>query len=188
MLPVTHRNGILTVADFLSPGECEAYIQLAESVGFARSAMITCFAPQQRDNRGDHGRVASDDPDRADQLWQRVVDFVPSQIGSWRAAAVNPSLRFCRYDVGQHFDWHRDGSFEGPRGERSKLTFMVYLNDDFEGGATNFRDVRVVPRRGMALLFPHRLEHMGGPVTRGRKLILRTDVVYRHARDVCAAT
>lgn len=188
MIRVTHTNGIFTVADFLTPGECDEYIRLAESAGFARSTMITCFARQLRDNHGDHARVAWDDPDRAEQLWQRVVEFVPDSIGSWRAAGVNPLLRFCRYDEGQQFDWHRDGSFEGPRGEQSELTFMIYLNDDFAGGATVFRDFRIVPRRGMALLFPQRLEHMGEPVTRGKKFILRTDVVYSHARDVCSAT
>jgi hypothetical protein len=57
---------------------------------------------------------------------------------------------------------------------------MVYLNDDFEGGTTDFRDGDVIaPKRGMALLFEHRLIHQGAPVTRGKKYVMRTDVMYR---------
>ncbi len=50
----------------------------------------------------------------------------------WTPAGLNERLRLYRYDVGQKFDWHRDGCFERDNGERSQFTFMIYLNDDFE--------------------------------------------------------
>jgi hypothetical protein len=66
---------------------------------------------------------------------------------------------------------------------------MIYLNDDFDGGATSFRydyggtsidgALHVTPRRGMALLFHHPILHRGDPVAVGRKYVLRTDVMYR---------
>jgi len=40
----------------------------------------------------------------------------------------------------------------------SKLTFMVYLNDDFEGGYTDFEDFKIWPECGMAAIFNHKLE------------------------------
>ena len=61
---------------------------------------------------------------------------------------------------------------------------MVYLNDDFSGGATNFYNgdgtpnARVQPKHGMALVFRHAQLHEGAPVTSGRKYVLRTDVMY----------
>jgi hypothetical protein len=37
---------------------------------------------------------------------------------------------------------------------------------------------RVIPTKGMALLFHHQIMHRGDPVTAGRKCVLRTDVMY----------
>src|SRR6185369_7473946 len=81
---------------------------------------------------------------------------------TWTPVAFNERLRLYRYDIGQQFDWHRDGYFQRPNGERSFFTFMVYLNDDFDGGATSFSDdgfgfpggmLRITPAKGMGLLF-----------------------------------
>jgi hypothetical protein len=88
-------------------------------------------------------------------------------------------MRFYRYDVGQKFKWHGDGCFRRSNGEQCFLTFMVYLNDDFAGGETLFRDgVRIAPQQGMALLFCHWQKHMGDEVRDGRKYVLRSDVMY----------
>ena len=69
----------------------------------------------------------------------------------------------------------------GEPGERSLLTLMVYLNEDFEGGETAFLELDqvIVPRRGMALLFQHMVLHEGREVRAGTKYVLRTDVFYR---------
>ena len=66
---------------------------------------------------------------------------------------------------------------------------MVYLNDDVTGGETRFFRsmahalagdpyLTVAPRTGAALVFEHRLWHEGAVVERGRKYVLRTDVMY----------
>jgi hypothetical protein len=126
-------------------------------------------------------------------LWQKLRLFVPTTRGSnWRACGHNERFRFYRYDPGQRFAWHLDGSFERTPTEQSAYTFMVYLNDRFEGGATEFdfrfagvQDdpiVRVVPETGMALVFYHRILHQGAPVVSGRKYVLRSDVMYRWNR------
>jgi hypothetical protein len=88
------------------------------------------------------------------------------------------------YDPGQRFAPHMECSFQRDNGEQSQFTFLVYLNDNFEGGATAFHEsrasLRVTPEQGKALVFSHRQLHEGMPVMRGRKYILRTDVMYRH--------
>jgi predicted 2-oxoglutarate/Fe(II)-dependent dioxygenase YbiX len=103
----------------------------------------------------------------------------------WRAVGLNERFRFYRYDPGQRFAPHTDGCFRRDNGEQSQFTFLVYLNDGFEGGATAFHEGRasllVTPERGQALVFDHRQVHEGRPVVRGRKSVLRTDVMYRHA-------
>lgn len=78
-------------------------------------------------------------------------------------------------------------------------TFMLYLNDDFEGATTNFIDdtqglykneegkfvaedknilYRLKPKKGMALVFNHGLLHEGGVLQSGFKYIMRTEVMY----------
>lgn len=83
--------------------------------------------------------------------------------------------------------------YDGYGDRRSRLTFLLYLNDDFEGGDTTFfmpaDKVGVVeargvsPRAGSVLCFPHgdgagSLVHEGSAVSVGSKYIARTDVLY----------
>jgi predicted 2-oxoglutarate/Fe(II)-dependent dioxygenase YbiX len=101
---------------------------------------------------------------------------------------LNERWRFYRYGVGQTFASHYDGAFirrDGPRaGEHSQVTFMIYLNEGFAGGATKFDlryphgEVIVEPRAGMALMFLHHLRHEGATVESGHKYVLRTDIMY----------
>ena len=73
----------------------------------------------------------------------------------------------------------------------SQLTFLLFLNDDFEGGATRFyldpadktRVVDVRTPRGGALCFPHGMHplhcvHGSQPITAGTKYIIRSDVLF----------
>lgn len=79
----------------------------------------------------------------------------------------------------------------------SRLTFLIYLNDEFEGGETTFfqpapeegylEAYGVKPRAGSALVFPHgdvegALLHEGSGVTASAggsaKYIIRTDVLF----------
>ena len=96
-----------------------------------------------------------------------------------------------RYDVGQqfkpHWDYFEPGTdiyrrLAGLRGNRT-WTFMVYLNDSMEGGATRFTtiDHAIAPKAGMALLWnnlnadgsPNKhTMHCGEPVTQGHKIII----------------
>ena len=74
---------------------------------------------------------------------------------------------------------------------KSRLTFLMYLNDDFEGGETTFflpkKDGglggwKVQPKIGSVLVFPQGNEasllHEGTKVTNGTKWVVRTDVLY----------
>ena len=105
------------------------------------------------------------------------------RAGGREVVGFDDRFRFYRYDIGQQFDWHYDGPFTRPNGERSRLTFMIYLNDDFEGGQTSFKNCTIVPKTGLALLFIPQIRHKGEPVTKGRKYVLRTDVMYRYKAE-----
>ena len=173
-----YSDDVFTVTDFLTPVECDDYVALAEQTGFAAAPINGTFGPVLRPDVRNNTRVMIDDVARAAELWNRAADWVPGQLGLWRAVGINERMRFYRYRVGEQFDWHRDGYFERTNGQRSRLTFMVYLNDGFAGGETSSGFARVVPTKGTALFFIHELTHKGEPVVEGTKYVLRTDVMY----------
>lgn len=128
------------------------------------------------------------------RLWRvmcgRVKDFVPAEIEGCRATGLYEQFRFYRYDPGQRFKRHKDGALETERGERSRLTFLIYLNTKYEGGETVFSDytfengetitheIRIMPEVGLGLFFVHERKQEGSAVTGGRKYVMRTDVLY----------
>lgn len=182
------RNEVFTIKNILSPAECAECIALSENLGYTEVPITLDRDCEIRPHIRNSGCVNLDDPKSASDLWQRVSDYVPSKIGEWRAIGLNEHFRFYRYNPGQRFAIHYDDSYQRPNGEASLLTFMIYLNEDFEGGETCFYPpydhahksrISVVPITGMALFFVHALPHEGAPVIRGRKYVLRSDVMYR---------
>ena len=116
------------------------------------------------------------------QPGDRIVKIGGVQNPTWEAIGLNERFRYYRYDPGQKFRPHFDGSFDRTYAEKSLLTFMVYLNEGFAGGWTRFHTDRerfVAPEAGKALVFWHQQLHEGMPVESGRKYVLRTDVMYR---------
>ncbi len=169
---------IFTVTNLLSPEECDGFIALAEARGFEQAPIggTDVVNLEVRNN----GRILLDDPALAVSLWERLAPWTPPSWCHHRAVGLNERFRFYRYTEGEYFNWHGDGSFLRSDGERSLFTAMLYLNDDFEGGTTDFWGGRsITPQRGMALVFEHRRLHRGAAVTRGRKYVLRSDVMYR---------
>lgn len=188
------RNDLFVVHEFLTAAECEQYITLSETAGYGDAPISTMGGPVIEKRVRNNDRVMIDDVRLAADLWERLRPFVSDRRGQWRACGLNERLRFYRYDPGQTFVWHFDGTFEQSPVEQSALTFMVYLNDGCEGGATefNFRAyggltdadpiLRVRPETGKAIVFAHGILHQGAEVTRGRKYVLRSDVMYRWQR------
>jgi prolyl 4-hydroxylase len=173
-----------TVDDALSPELCAAYVErmrhgqaeVAPIVGEGGRPMIEL---ETRNNT----RVMWDDADEAEGLLARVRERVPARLSGLVLAGANPRLRLYRYGPGERHGAHWDTVVELADGVRSMLTLVFYLNDGFVGGETDFveLDARVVPRRGRALLFQHRVMHRACEVQAGEKLVLRTDVLYRPA-------
>ena len=168
---------IFTVDDFLSNEECNQFIDRAESLGFDEAPITTSLGPVMRKDIRNNSRVMLDDLRLAESISKRIVDFVPSKVRAWKYCGVNERFRFYRYEVGQQFDWHYDGAFVRHTRERSQLTFMIYLNDEFVGGETSFDQIEIEPKKGMALFFIHHQLHKGQPVEHGAKYVLRTDVM-----------
>lgn len=185
---------IFLLRGFLSPEECAYFIALAEKAGFDPAPVDTGDGPVLDRDLRDSARLAREDRELASLLWRRAIPFMPPAQGAWQPVGLSESFRFYRYDPGQKFNRHFDGYVETPDGRSSHLTLLIYLNDDFEGGETRFfpfhldEPVTVKPQAGTALLFLHRQLHEGAAVLSGRKYVLRTDVMYRHANPPAVLT
>jgi hypothetical protein len=176
-------ESIVTVSNFLSPEECDEFIRLTLAMGYEEAPITTFRGFAMRPDIRNNTRVMKDDQVLAGRLWERMKKLVPTQhrrIGSWHPHGLNERFRFYRYTGGQYFKWHSDGPFIRSPREQSLFTAMVYLNDDFGGGTTDFQfGPTITPRRGMLLLFEHSLVHQGAPVRTGCKYVLRTDVMFQ---------
>jgi prolyl 4-hydroxylase len=219
--------------NILSMEECQHLITLAERNGFhggAKPATYTGVKP------GD--RSSCEDFHITEQVWQRIVKAAERDKNmqselvhipwinercrlshsskSFRAVGMNEQMRFHRYDSGQSGAPQVDSSFVRSTeagidryGEQSFISFQLYLNDGFKGGATRFiseygahNDMsahdwdgsrsgnssprkslghKIVPHAGSVVLFQHDCCHEEMRVEAGRKYIMRSDIMYSTA-------
>ena len=176
------QSYILTVPDILDPLECRALIERIEREGPTTAPITTLQGPRLMLGVRNNERVMFDDETLAQTLFDRIRKHAPREIHGMQLAGANERFRCYRYRPGMRFAFHADGAFHRNDRERSWYTFMVYLNEDFEGGETTFfvePEVSIRPRTGMALLFQHPIVHEGSEVTAGVKYVVRTDLMYR---------
>ncbi|TLS30764.1 hypothetical protein PpBr36_02549 [Pyricularia pennisetigena] len=166
--------------DVLSPDECRAIVGAMESIGYLPDAPI-------RDDGAEASILAHNvywivDQAFHDKLWDRVKPFVPAMADGRRVRGINRRFRVYRYVPGAEYRCHFDGAWppsgvepstgkylwdaSPPENPQSSLfTFLVYLNDEFEGGETTFftpslregvmNAYPVRPIMGSIALFPH---------------------------------
>ncbi len=164
------------VDDVLEPSTCE---QLIDEIEAAHPKTVRSSSPLGTVRKNDRHIVTR--PELALRVFERIRDVLPSPLVSMRPVSANECLRFYRYRAGDFFKPHQDTHFVRSRDERTLLSVVVYLNEGFEGGETEFCDAgRVVePRPGRAAVFGHRMVHASRPMISGVKYAFRSDVMYR---------
>lgn len=176
------EDSVYLIHDLLTPQECAEYVQFAEYRGFDEAPITTSAGFVMRKDIRNNTRVMVDDQQIADTLWSRAREFVQPEWFYRQAKGLNERFRFYKYEPGQRFAPHFDGYYERRNRDRSELTFMVYLNDDFTGGETVFyygkEKLRVAPKTGAALVFVHKQLHEGAVLETGVKYVMRSDVMY----------
>ncbi len=179
------QSYIFTVPGVLTPEDCRQLIDRIEEEGPRTAPINTIGGPRVNLTVRNNERIMFDDPELAADLLSRVKGRVPKQIHGMVLCGVNERFRCYRYKPGMRFAPHSDGAFFRSDTEQSWYTFMVYLNEEFEGGQTTFLvepPVSISPETGMALFFQHPLIHEGSVVTTGVKYVLRTDVMYHQSQ------
>lgn len=204
-------NGIFVLHNLLSAEECRQIVELSTVMGYTEDAPVSLG----RDIRHNANNVwIADDETLNRPIFHRAKPLLPCDIqlrardGSvfelGSPTGLNARWRLYRYDApADEFKRHTDGAWpptgldserrvieDTSRGKQlSWLTFLIYLNDDFEGGGTRFflessQGLVVQPTRGSVLCFYHGYHplsplHAGELVTKGSKYVLRTDVEYQ---------
>lgn len=170
---------IFLIKNFLTHESCDRFISESEDRKF-EEAKINVFGRQLM-NKGvrNNDRLMMFDENTAEDLFKKAAGFLPQEQEGYKLLNFNEMLRVYKYAPGQQFKMHRDGSYIRNEQEKSFYTFMVYLNDDFEGGETEFENLfTIAPEKGTALVFFHPLRHEGKTLINGLKYVLRTDVMY----------
>jgi prolyl 4-hydroxylase len=174
---------LYTLDDFMSADECTRLIGMIDPILIASPLAHDTYDREFRTSRTAFLRT----------LRSPVVDAFDARVCSTLGinASYSEGIQVQHYQPGQQFKPHWDyfepgtNTFErhaGIRGNRT-WTFMVYLNDGMEGGATRFTEIdhAVQPKTGMALIWNNlhpdgspnvATRHCGEPVTRGNKVII----------------
>jgi hypothetical protein len=179
MNKIVYSDQAFVIHQFLTLAECDGYTQLSEQIGYEEATVSIDGGQQMIKGIRNNYRLIYTDEELATRLFERAQAFIPSTIENQEVVGFNEQFRFYRYDPGEKFNKHKDGRFRRNEQEESRLTFMIYLNDNFEGGETEFEAFAVKPEVGAALCFIHELRHKGGPVHTGRKYVLRTNILFK---------
>ncbi|UJR12472.1 hypothetical protein I4U23_016647 [Adineta vaga] len=127
------------------------------------------------------------------KLIQNITPLGFNVQGEWKINGVNPAMRLNKYKNGDHFSPHKDAQYAPSGDERSLLSLIIYLNDNYENSETKFyfpknlpksnikgltiaeeiqsydgldegfECVVVKPKKGFAILFTHNLLHEAMP-------------------------
>jgi hypothetical protein len=219
-IDVPNLPGVFVLTNVLAAADCEKMIQCAEQMGMTPDTPSGGSAKDLTSVLADNFFWLAHE-ELNDWIFHRCKPFLPQEIQGRGIAGLNARWRLYRYTPGSIYRPHIDGAWPGsgltPSGKYeydaygdrwSKLTFLIRLNDDFEGGATTYftpsvdvgyMDGRpVLPKQGSVLVFPHgdtegSILHEGSAVfdTQGKlrdaKYVIRTEVLYMipgHQRKV----
>lgn len=172
-------DDIFVLYNFLTPERCQELIDFSEAQRYEAAPVHIGRKEVMMTTVRNSGRVVHDSFELVEEMWEKLQYFVIQETEYGVASGLNERFRFYRYEVGQEFKPHKDGSFIRNIHEWSSYTFLVYLNDVEEGGATICDGHTIKAERGKALVFAHNLTHAGAVITKGVKYVIRTDVMYK---------
>ena len=200
--------GAFQLINVLNSNEANEFVEQTERLGFHQDSPVSL--PYHIRHNNNLNWVVSEKIDHT--IWQRCHEFVPEIVDGQKAMGLNARFRFYRYGEGDFFKTHRDGAWPGSRvisgklindaypGCYSQFTCLIFLNDDYQGGRTQFlvsktndrqpaqfsEDVELVSvktPKGAVLCFPHGSHpqhclHGGESISKGKKYIIRSDILF----------
>lgn len=172
-----------TIDNFLTEQECKHVINLIEGntvKSTVASSGNTLYEEHSRNSSTCHLPMK-------DEVVEKIFDKIASELNLDKK--LGEGIQGQLYEPGQYFKPHHDW-FSGPdlekhcstTGNRTH-TLMIYLNDDFEGGKTDFPAINFTaqPKTGRAVTWNNLKSdgsgdtdalHEGQEVTKGKKYII----------------
>jgi prolyl 4-hydroxylase len=186
-----------SVSKAFSPQKCNHLIEMlnftSEEVNYQQEALVSAQKLGMPIFRNNYRREIIHE-EVAMNVWDILKNVLPQTLPDGRElAGVRTRMYYYRYSPGQVFRTHYDGGYLfRDTGCSAAFTFIIYLNDDFEGGSTRFcemeewkesdedngvREIR--PEQGRLLTFlQSSSKHCGSVVMKGDKHILQGMVMY----------
>jgi hypothetical protein len=105
-----------------------------------------------------------------DRRMEEIIKPLVNEVWHVKLAA-HSGTHVVRYAPGDHYTEHTD---TGISLNHRYFSIVCYLNEDFEGGHTNFPRInyRAAPETGRAIIFPSTYVHRAETVTAGEKFVL----------------
>jgi hypothetical protein len=147
---LSNNRHIISIPNFFSHNECSDIIKKSNKIGFST-------VDSYERNKRDSDRLCVLDNNLAMIIWHRMKDLkimekvqsfemVPYGFetnGKWMPKNINECMRISKYESGSKgFVYHYDSQYCKDIGTKSIMSVIIYLNDDFVGGNTIFRDYR----------------------------------------------
>ena len=212
-IDLTAVPGAFQLIDVLNADECGRISEIADGLGYLQDAAVSL----PRSIRHNDSMTWVVDDRSSELIWQRCQSSINQQNHLFfdkQAVGLNNRFRFYRYQSGDYFSPHTDGAWPGSKvinrqlvanafdDRWSQLTFLLFLTDEYEGGATRFlvdntehqegqndrsfgklNEVDIRTPKGGALCFPHGSHpmhclHSSTPIIHGIKEIIRSDVLF----------
>lgn len=179
------RHGVLTIQDFLSKPECDRLIALSRDLPGEKGRVLRADESDPGTVVGRESAVRVTTTIKTFDIADRIVplvgraffDCIEPHYGARIEWFEFPDI--LEYGPGGHYDAHNDAEIWDPgRGEwrlaeDRQFSLLIYLNDDFTGGALRFETLglTIQPEAGMLVAFPsdHRYGHCALPVESGSR-------------------
>lgn len=160
----------------LSLAECR-YLAVLGTPWLQQAAVISAAGTARMDDQMRDAEACSIPNLSEDLVVQAINRCIASATGT--QAAWGEPLNILKYAPGQQYKPHHDGTGSDNVSVR-ELTALIWLNDQFEGGETDFPEINIRVRGGTGdmLVFRNvhddgrldeRMMHAGLPVTEGVK-------------------
>ncbi len=167
---------IIEINNFLTDQECNDLIEYSKTQTLLKSKVLSETGNVESENR------------ESEQIWfEDNSHYVVKKIGILSSKITQKPLnymehlQFLKYNKGGYFNEHYDPEVNYKSDTNDRIyTIIIYLNDDFEGGETYFKniDMSIKPKKGKAVIFKSLDEngnilkkslHQGSEVTSGTK-------------------
>lgn len=178
-----HTKYIISYEDAISDGHIDDIMKACDSIRYKRIPK-----DEKNSKRNNYAHYFA--------LWRTTdpyVKYIEDRIRNFSGRALEQYMEDCPdikfhlmpecdlldnfvyrfYDTGGHYDWHVDKSHTNIQ---LKISILIFLNDDFEGGELAFVNdrIKIRPKKGSVIFFPCGpwFLHSSTPITEGNKHVI----------------